>query len=181
MLSARVADLKGSPVRAMLETAQRPGVISFAGGLPAPDSFDDLDLPAAPLEMMQYGPTEGEPDLRARIAADLTELGLDAPPERILILSGSQQGIDLAAKLHVDHGTRIAVEVPAYLAALQVFRFFGAKLQALDRANPAAAWAGGVKPALAYITPTFQNPSGHCWTAPEREAMAKACDDDNVG
>ena len=152
----------------MLETAQRPEVISFAGGLPAPDSFADLDLPSPPLEVLQYGPTEGEPALRARIAQDLAELGLDAPPERVLILSGSQQGIDLAAKLFVDRGTRIAVEAPAYLAALQVFRFFGAELQTLDRADPGVTWAGAARPALAYVTPTFQNPTGGCWTARAR-------------
>jgi 2-aminoadipate transaminase len=180
MLSRRIADLAGSPVRAMLETAQRPEVISFAGGLPAPDSFADLDLPAPPLEVLQYGPTEGEPALRARIAQDLAELGLDAPPERILILSGSQQGIDLTAKLFVDRGTRVAVEAPAYLAALQVFRFFGADLQSLNRADPGAAWADGSPPALAYVTPTFQNPSGHCWSADERDALAHACDTADV-
>ncbi len=177
MLSRRIADLAGSPVRAMLETAQRPEVISFAGGLPAPDSFADLDLPAPPLEVLQYGPTEGEPALRARIAQDLAELGLDAPPERILILSGSQQGIDLAAKLFVDRATPVAVEAPAYLAALQVFRFFGGALQSLDRADPAAAWSQAEsRPVLSYVTPTFQNPSGHCWSADERDALAQACD-----
>ena len=176
MLSKRIADLRGSPVRAMLETAQRPEVISFAGGLPAPDSFADLDLPAPPLDLMQYGPSEGEPHLRARIAQELQALGLDAPAERILVLSGSQQGIDLAGKLFVDHATRVAVEAPAYLAALQVFRFFGAELQTLDRAEPGAAWSGEARPMLAYVTPTFQNPSGHCWTADEREALAHACD-----
>jgi 2-aminoadipate transaminase len=177
MLSRRIADLAGSPVRAMLETAQRPEMISFAGGLPAPDSFADLDLPAPPLEMMQYGPTEGEPELRARIAQDLAELGLDAPPDRVLILSGSQQGIDLAAKLFVDRGTPVAVEAPAYLAALQVFRFFGADLQSLDRSNPAAAWRQAERrPVLSYVTPTFQNPSGHCWSADEREGLARSCD-----
>ncbi len=180
MLSERVRDLKGSPVRAMLETAQRPEVISFAGGLPAPDSFADLDLPAPPLDMLQYGPTEGEPALRARIAQDLQALGLDAPAERVLILSGSQQGIDLAAKLFVDRGTRVAVEAPAYLAALQVFRFFGAGLQALDRADPVAGWTALTRPALAYVTPTFQNPSGHCWSADEREALAQACDEADI-
>jgi 2-aminoadipate transaminase len=176
MLSERIRDLRGSPVRAMLETAQRPEMISFAGGLPAPDSFADLDLPPPPLEVLQYGPTEGEPALRARIAEDLAELGLDAPAERVLILSGSQQGIDLAAKLFVDRGTQIAVEAPAYLAALQVFRFFGADLHSLDRAGPAAAWMDGSPPALAYVTPTFQNPSGHCWSVAERDALARACD-----
>jgi DNA-binding transcriptional MocR family regulator len=176
MLSERIADLAGSPVRAMLETAQRPEVISFAGGLPAPDSFADLDLPAPPLEVLQYGPTEGEPALRARIAQDLAELGLDAPATRILILSGSQQGIDLAAKLFVDRGTRVAVEAPAYLAALQIFRFFGAALRTLDRVDPGAAWIGETRPALSYVTPTFQNPSGHCWTTDERDTLAQACD-----
>jgi 2-aminoadipate transaminase len=180
VLSTRIRDLKGSPVRAMLATAQRPEVISFAGGLPAPDSFADLDLPAPPLDLMQYGPSEGEPELRARIARELRDLGLDAPAERILILSGSQQGIDLTAKLFVDRGTRVAVEAPAYLAALQVFRFFGADFQTLDRADPGAAWAGAARPALSYVTPTFQNPSGHCWTAGEREALARACDASEV-
>jgi 2-aminoadipate transaminase len=180
MLSSRIRDLHGSPVRGMLATAQRPRVISFAGGLPAPDSFTDLDLPAPPLDMMQYGPSEGEPALRARIAEELTALGLDAPADRILILSGSQQGIDLAAKLFIDSGTPVAVEAPAYLAALQVFRFFGAAFQSLDRADPGAGWGGDARPALAYVTPTFQNPSGHCWTADERDDLASACDVQDV-
>jgi 2-aminoadipate transaminase len=180
MVSRRIADLKGSPVRAMLAAAQQPGVISFAGGLPAPDSFADLDFPAPPVEMLQYGPTEGEPDLRAAIAAELALIGLDCGAGQVLVLSGSQQGIDLAAKLHIDAGTPVAVESPAYLAALQVFRFFGAELSVLDRADPGAAWTNALPPALAYITPTFQNPSGHCWSAAERGALAKACDDHGV-
>lgn len=174
MVSTRVADLHGSPVRAMLAAAQQPGVISFAGGLPAPDSFADLNFPPPPTDMLQYGPTEGEPALRAALAAELASIGLDCPAERILVLTGSQQGIDLVAKLMVDAGTPVAVEAPAYLAALQVFRFFGARLQILDRAVPLAG--ASPRPALAYVTPTFQNPSGHCWTAAERGALAAACD-----
>ncbi len=180
MVSKRIADLKGSPVRAMLAAAQQPDVISFAGGLPSPDSFADLSFPPPPLDMLQYGPTEGEPDLRAAVAEELAAIGLECPADRILILSGSQQGIDLAAKLYIDAGTPISVESPAYLAALQVFRFFGAQLSVLDRADPAAAWSRATPPSLAYITPTFQNPSGHCWTANERHALAKACDDAGV-
>src|SRR5262249_37173987 len=122
----------------MLSVAQRPEVISFAGGLPAPETFAGLDVPAAPRELLQYGPTEGEPELRARIAEELCGLGIDATPERVMVLSGSQQGIDLAAKLVVDAGAVVAVEEPAYLAALQVFRFFGARFEPLDRAEPAA-------------------------------------------
>src|SRR3954470_24114492 len=101
-LSMRSADLHPSPVRDMLSVAQRPGMISFAGGLPSPETFAGLDLPPPPRDLLQYGPTEGEPALRARIAEDLAALGLDCGPDRVLVLSGSQQGIDLAAKLGVD-------------------------------------------------------------------------------
>ncbi|WP_426044108.1 PLP-dependent aminotransferase family protein [Caulobacter sp. DWR3-1-2] len=178
-LSMRKADLHASPVREMLSVAQRPGVISFAGGLPSPETFAGLDLPPPPQALLQYGPTEGEPDLRGEIAKELTALGIDAPAERILVLSGSQQGIDLVAKLVVDPGVGVAVESPAYLAALQVFRFFGARFEILDRAAPAAGWDEAA-PALAYVTPTFQNPTGQCWTTAERLAMARACDAHDV-
>lgn len=178
-LSLRTGDLHASPVRDMLSVAQRPGMISFAGGLPSPETFAGLDLPPPPRDLLQYGPTEGEPALRARIADDLSALGLDCGPDRVLVLSGSQQGIDLAAKLVVDPGGAVAVESPAYLAALQVFRFFGARFEVLDRADPAADWAGA-PPAMAYVTPTFQNPTGQCWSAAERQALAQACDAHDV-
>jgi len=178
-LSTRTGDLHASPVREMLNVSLRPGVISFAGGLPSPETFAGLDLSAPPAELLQYGPTEGEPALRERIAADLRALGIDTTADRVLILAGSQQGIDLAAKLVVDPGAAVAVEAPAYLAALQVFRFFGARFQTLDRANPAAGWAEGA-PRLAYVTPTFQNPTGLCWSAGERQALARACEANDV-
>jgi DNA-binding transcriptional MocR family regulator len=179
-LSKRVADLHGSAVRAMLEAAQRPEVISFAGGLPSPDSFADVVIPAPPPDMLQYGPSEGEPTLRRLIAAELQALGLDCPAERVLVLSGSQQGIDLVAKLFVDAGTRVAVERPAYLAALQVFRFFGAAFESIDEREPGAGWTARDHPALAYVTPTFQNPTGRCSSAEQRRALAAACDETGV-
>ena len=179
-LSERLRDLVASPVRAMLEAAQRPEVISFAGGLPAPDSFADVVLPPAAPELLQYGPTEGEPALRRRLAVELRALGLDVGAEQVLVLNGSQQGLDLAAKLVVDRGVGVAVEQPTYLAALQVFRFFGAAFDVLDRRNPAAGWSRAAWPAMAYVTPTFQNPTGACWTAGERAALAAACDDHDV-
>jgi DNA-binding transcriptional MocR family regulator len=163
----------------MLSAAQHRDLISFAGGLPAPDSFEDVILAPPPSHLLQYGPTEGEPELRARLAAELQPLGLDAPAERILVLSGSQQGIDLAAKLFVDPGCGVATESPAYLAALQAFRFFGAAFAPIERADPAAGWAAA-PPRLAYVTPTFQNPTGHCWTDIERATLAGACDDAGV-
>jgi len=173
-LSRRMADLKPSAVREMLAVAQRPDIISFAGGLPAADTFADLDLSPPPRDLLQYGPTEGEPELRVVLSRHVGGFGLTCPPERIMVLSGSQQGIDLAAKLTVDAGTTVAVESPLYLAALQVFRFFGADLAVLDRRDPASGWAEQ-PPALAYVTPTFQNPTGECWTTDERRGMAEAC------
>jgi 2-aminoadipate transaminase len=182
-LSMRSADIKPSPVRDMLNVSQRPGMISFAGGLPSPETFAGLDLPPPPRDLLQYGPTEGEPALRAKIAEDLAALGLDTSADRVMLLSGSQQGIDLAAKLVIDAGTALAVESPAYLAALQVFRFYGAKFEIIDRSAPGAApgtdWTDA-PPSMAYVIPTFQNPSGHCWTAAERQAMARACQANDV-
>ncbi|MDB5438085.1 MAG: GntR family transcriptional regulator [Caulobacteraceae bacterium] len=179
-LSSRLKDLHASPVREMLTVALRPEVISFAGGLPAEDSFADLDLPSPSRSLLQYGPTEGEPALRALISEELRALGLDAPAERVLVLSGSQQGIDLVAKLAIDEGAGVAVEAPTYLAALQVFRFFGARFETLDPAAPGLAWGQGASPRLAYVTPTFSNPTGACWGAEDREALAHACEHHGV-
>jgi 2-aminoadipate transaminase len=171
-LSSRTADLHASPIRAMLNASMQPDMISFAGGLPDADSFSDLDLPSPPASLLQYGPTEGEPELREVIAGELQALGLDTEPGRILILSGSQQGIDLAAKLTIDPGTRVALESPSYLAAVQVFRFFGGHMVPLDRARPQDLGRAN----LTYVTPTFQNPTGYCWSHAERAALAQACD-----
>lgn len=170
-LSTRMERLRPSPVREMLNIAQQPGVISFAGGLPAPETFADLDVPNPPARLLQYGPSEGEPRLRVRIAEELTAIGLDCTAERVLILSGSQQGIDLIAKLVVDPGTAIAVDSPSYLAALQVFRLFGARFVPLQTQT----WSK-TGPALAYVTPTFHNPTGACWTNAQRHMVAEACD-----
>lgn len=166
-LSTRTAGLRPSPIREILAVIDRPGMVSFAGGLPAPETFPAFAADA-PARVLQYGPSEGEPELRAAIAADLGRLGVDATPERVLVLSGSQQGIDLVAKLFVDPGTPVAVESPTYLAALQVFRLFGAQLVPL--------WWDAVPQApLAYVVPTFANPTGRCASRAEREALPAAC------
>ena len=184
-LSRRTADLHASPIRDILAVIDRPGMISFAGGLPAAETFPDLSLQGMPRTLLQYGPSEGEPGLRARVAQHLAGIGLEVPAERVLILSGSQQGIDLAAKLCIDPGTPVAVESPTYLAALQVFRFFGARFSTFaphssssDRASSnwaSSDWASS-PPSLVYTTPTFQNPTGRVYSAAARAALAAACD-----
>ncbi len=175
-LSARVAGLQASPIRDILAVIDRPGMVSFAGGLPAAETFPPFGAISPPRDMLQYGPSEGEPALRERIAEELRGRGVRCDAEQVIVLSGSQQGIDLVAKLFIDPGTPVAVESPTYLAALQVFRFFGADLRAFRvGSDPALAIRiGGA--AFAYVIPNFQNPSGRCYSPAEREAVAAACD-----
>ncbi|MBS1159301.1 MAG: putative aminotransferase [Proteobacteria bacterium] len=174
--SRRAGNLEASPIREILTVIDRPGMISFAGGLPAPETFPAMNLANVPAKWLQYGPSEGDPELRQCIAENLNELGLKCSPEQVLILSGSQQGIDLVGKLFIDNGTPVAVESPTYLAALQVFRYFGARFTPLNPQLPSAGLAGEPRPAFAYAIPTFQNPTGHCYAAAERAALAEACD-----
>ena len=138
----RIARLEPSPIREILSVIERPGMISFAGGFPAAETFPRLDLSAMPDRWLQYGASEGEPELRREIADSLRAIGLDCSPEQVLIVSGSQQGIDLVAKLFIERATRVAVEAPTYLAALQAFRMFGAEFVALHRECPARALGG---------------------------------------
>jgi len=174
-LSSRVKVLQPSPIREILSVISRPGMVSFAGGLPAAESFPNFTA-AVSRDALQYGCSEGEPALREFIANSMNEMGLACAADQVLILSGSQQGIDLVAKLFIDNGTRVAVESPTYLAALQVFRFFGAQFVPFEPSNIAAASFEQQRPALLYAIPTFQNPTGHCYFTEQRQALAQACD-----
>lgn len=180
MFANRIERLKPSLVREILAAAQAPGVISFAGGLPAAETLFQprLDQWQAPSHIWQYGPSEGEADLRELVAARAKVMGLDCRPEQVLILNGSQQGIDLVAKLWVDEGTRVLCESPTYLAALQVFELFGAQLitgeQDAIGLTPAAIMDNDAR--FAYLIPTFQNPTGACYSLPQRQALAAALD-----
>ncbi len=177
--ASRIGRLEPSPIREILSVIERPGMISFAGGLPAAETFPRFDVSAMPQQWLQYGASEGEPELRQAIAGSLRAIGLDCSPQQVLIVSGSQQGIDLVAKLFIERATRVAVETPTYLAALQAFRMFGAEFVALHRECPARALGGEApaeRPAFVYAIPTFQNPTGHSYDADERARLAAACD-----
>ncbi len=180
-LSVRSADLHSSPIREILSVIDRPGMISFAGGLPACETFPEVHLDQMPRSWLQYGPSEGEPVLRERLAAELQNLGISCGAEQILILSGSQQGIDLVGKLFIDRNTRVALESPTYLAALQVFRFYGMTAMNLDPAAPESLLAADpALPALMYVIPTFQNPTGRCWSSTERQGLAAMADKSGI-
>ncbi len=180
-LSSRTANLHSSPIREILSVIDRPGMISFAGGLPASDSFPQLSLADMPQSWLQYGPSEGEPALRQRLAQELQALGIHCDAEQVLILSGSQQGIDLVGKLFIDQGTAVALESPTYLAALRVFRFYGVSAVTLEPSKPAKSFASAQRRvAFAYVIPTFQNPTGRCWSGAERQALADAADESGI-
>ena len=130
-LSRRLADTQSSPVRELLEQAMQPHIISLAGGLPAPDTFDVEGLRAAfdevlsgpdAIRALQYSTTEGDPALRERLAAFMCTRGLEVTGDDLLITTGSQQALGLVASALLDPGDTILVEDPTYLAALQTFQ-----------------------------------------------------------
>ncbi|KKM12773.1 hypothetical protein SY88_01435 [Clostridiales bacterium PH28_bin88] len=161
-------------LRDLIELANRENVISFAAGIPAPELYpvealreiqDEL-LEHHGLTTLQHCPTEGHYPLRETISRLLESRGITAPPEEVLILSGSQQGLDLAARVFLDPGDVIVVEEPSFFLALQVFRASGARVMGvpvdedgmrLDVLEPVLA---RYRPKLIYTLPTFQNPTG---------------------
>src|SRR3954465_8124479 len=135
--AARLRGVRSSPVRDILALTARPGVISFAGGLPAPELFDAPGLRRASAAVLdgeaagralQYSTTEGDPALRAAVAARLGARGLPTAPDRLLITSGSQQALTLVATVLLEPGDAVLVEEPSYLAALQAFQLAGAEV-----------------------------------------------------
>jgi 2-aminoadipate transaminase len=187
--AARLRGVRSSPVREILALTARPGVISFAGGLPAPELFDGAGLAAAFAvalqdagRTLQYSTTEGDPSLRAAIAARLTARGLATGPDEVLVTSGSQQALALAATVLIEPGDVVLVEEPSYLAALQAFALAGARVvpvacddEGLDPAAVAAA-ATRHRPRLLYTIPTFQNPTGRTLGLARRQALAEVAD-----
>ncbi|WP_073526491.1 aminotransferase-like domain-containing protein [Pseudomonas fluorescens] len=184
--SERVSRLKSSLIREILAAAQRPEVMSFAGGLPAEVMLPKVEWAQMPVSMGQYGMSEGEPALRERLATQARALGVPCEASQVLVVSGSQQTLDLAAKLYLDKGTEILLEAPTYLAALQIFQLFGADcitvpLEA-DGPNLETLRARLEKhrPAFIYLIPTFQNPSAVRYSETKRNAVATLLDEFGV-
>lgn len=182
VLSERIDRLKSSLIREILAAAQRPEVMSFAGGLPAAAMLPQGEWSDMPVEMGQYGMSEGEPALREAIAAEARERGVPCSADQVLIVSGSQQTLDLAAKLFIDPGTKVLLEAPTYLAALQAFQLFGADCLAVPQQADGPQLQvlreqlKQHKPAFAYLIPTFQNPSGVRYSEEKRDAVAALLD-----
>jgi 2-aminoadipate transaminase len=185
-IAARLRDVASSPVREILALTARPGVISFAGGLPAPELFDGPGLREAFVaaladagRTLQYSTTEGDPALRELIAARLTARGLATGAGDVLVTSGSQQALTLVATVTIEPGDRVLVEEPAYLAAIQAFKLAGAEVIPVpcddDGLDPEAAATLAVRHGarVLYTVPTFQNPTGRTLPLARREALVE--------
>jgi 2-aminoadipate transaminase len=185
----RTKGIKSSAIRELLKITQRPEVISFAGGLPAPEVFPlerfrtacERVLAVNGPASLQYSATEGYMPLREMIAHNLRRYGILAGVENVMLTSGSQQALDLIGKLLINAGDRVLVEAPTYLGALQAFSVYqpdyvsvpidddGLRTDLLER-----ALRTGVK--FMYILPNFQNPAGTTLSEGRRQELVLLAD-----
>ncbi len=188
--SSAAMSAKRSEIRELLKLTRDPQTISFGGGLPDPAIFPYEAVEKASQRVikeqgrmaLQYSPTEGEPFLKEQIAAYMTRQGEKVKTENILVVTSSQQGLDLLAKVFIDPGDPVVIERPSYVGTLQAFRayrpeFFGVDLD-FDGADPAELeklvtemTANGKKPKFIYLIPDFQNPSGINLTLERRKKI----------
>ena len=189
--SARMSGVRRSYIREILKVTQDPQIISFAGGLPSPDHFPVEafsraardELAQSGPQALQYSTTEGHPPLRQFISGRYkTRWGLDIPPEQILITTGSQQGLDLMAKVLLDVGDTVLMERPGYLGAIQTFSLFGAAFSTADLTPTGVdtkqlARRLEERPKIFYAVPSFQNPSGTTYDEATRRETARLIKD----
>lgn len=183
--SGRARALQSSAIREILKVAERPEVISFAGGLPAAATFPldqmreafDRVLATRGREALQYSSTEGYAPLREWVAARVGTPEAPVSADDVLIVSGSQQGLDLLAKVLVDPGDRVLVETPTYLGALQSFSVFEPKFVGIrsdaDGLLPEALDESMRGAKFVYCLPNFQNPTGRLLPEARRRALAE--------
>lgn len=189
-LAQRAAKMNPSVIREILKVTEKPGIISLAGGLPSPKTFpvDDFAQACAAVlgndgaSSLQYAASEGYLPLRQAVADFLP---WDVSPDQILITTGSQQGLDLVAKVLIDTGSRVLVETPTYLGALQAFTPMEPNVHSVasDDEGPlvddlaAKVGSGADRARFMYLLPNFQNPTGRTMTEARRVALsAKAAE-----
>lgn len=179
IFSLSVKGMKKSAIRELLKLTKDPDVISFAGGLPAPETFPQDDIIGIVKEVieedgrlaLQYGTTEGDDRLRELIAENYNQEDFNITKDNILITTASQQGLDLLAKVFIDRGDKVLVGLPSYLGGLAAFNAYGAKMIGVEfdehgmcpnklEEKLAELKANGEKPKMIYIIPDFQNPAG---------------------
>jgi 2-aminoadipate transaminase len=171
--------MKRSPIRELLKLTQKPEIISFAGGLPSPESFPVEDIREVTIDVvnkeasfaLQYGTTEGDPQLKKMIQEHYAQFDINVGIDNILITTASQQGLDLVGKIFVNKGDPVLVNLPSYLGGLNAFNSYGGNLIGIigDEHGMRAdkleeklieLKSKGLKPKFVYLVPDFQNPDG---------------------
>ena len=185
--SQRAQQLQGSVIREILKVTMRPEVISFAGGLPSPETFPvermkaafDTVLSRNGKVALQYGPTDGYAPLREFLAHSLSNADATISPEQIMMVSGSQQALDLVGKVLIDEGSKVLVETPSYLGALQAFSVYQPAFVSVDMDDnglvPASVAQKGEGARLLYALPNFQNPTGRTLSIERRFELVQTC------
>ncbi len=192
--SDRMLPLTGSATREILKFLSRPEIISFAGGFPATQCIPSKDiekiaadiLREQSVKVLQYGSTEGFPELREQILEYVKDVGVTGTLDQTLVISGGQQGLDLMSKAFLNKGDVILVENPTYLTALQIFATYEAKIVGVE-STPEGLDPEDLKakikqynPKLLYIVPTFSNPTGKTYTIENRKQIAEITAKNNV-
>ncbi len=185
--SERAKGMQASFIREILKVTQQPEITSFAGGLPSPATFPveimqaafDKVLSTNGKVALQYGPTDGYMPLRQWIADSLSQNGAKIAPEQVLMVSGSQQALDLIGKVLIDEGSKVLVETPSYLGALQAFSVYRPEFHSVATDEhglvPSSldAIADGAR--LLYALPNFQNPTGRSLSVARRQELVETC------
>jgi len=187
-LASRTQRMKSSVIRELLKLTMQPDVISFAGGLPAPQYFPVKEFQHACNKVLeengpmalQYGPTEGYAPLKQDICDQMCKYGILVEPENVLITSGSQQALDLIGKLFVDQNHNVICSRPTYLGALQAWNAYEATYHAVPldddgmRVDMLPELLKGLdRPGLIYVLPNFHNPGGTTLSQERREMLVK--------
>lgn len=194
VFASRTSRMKASDIRELLKLTARPEIISLAGGLPAPELFPidqyrrafEWVLETNGTAALQYGPSEGYKPLRELLAARMTGMGIPATADEILITNGSQQGLDLVAKIFLNPGDAVCLENPSYMGAIQAFDSYQAdyvivpmdddgmkseELDAILTRTPAK---------FIYALPNFQNPSGRWMSVERRKILVETAKKHNI-
>ncbi len=191
----RAEAMRASEIRELLKLLEKPGIISFAGGIPDPALFPKeaaaaayaqiLADPAESSQGLQYSVSEGYPPLRDWIARHMNRLGVPARPDNILVTSGSQQALEFLGKLFITAGDTALVTAPTYLGALQAFSAYEPRYDTLrpetGNRTPAsyreAASLNGGSVKFAYVVPDFANPTGETLTEKARRDLIKLAEE----
>jgi len=192
----RMDNIKASEIRELLKLTQQPNIISFAGGMPAPESFPIEELVKIGKDVLentgtqalQYGPTEGYQPLRDAIAKRMAKVKVDVKAENILVTSGSQQGLDFAAKIFINPGDIIVCESPTYLGAINAFKAYEPKFievstdkDGMNMEELEDVLKNNENIKFIYVIPDFQNPSGKTWSVERRIRLVELANKYNIG